>query len=83
MKITYSKFHITHRKKFYQVEYEVQSINTNTSFVNVTVKDSSNSVLLYESLCGRQIVSSWNAKNSLRKALIENGLMKDRKKQSV
>jgi hypothetical protein len=81
MKITFAKFHIEIKKKFYSVQMTPQVTAQNVTSCSVTVvRASDNKTILTRSISGRQIVSPWNAKEILRSVLEAQGEVKPRKK---
>lgn len=76
MIVTYAQFNINHRGKNYACQITVQGTYKNSRQVSATVVDANNKTLLVTSMAGRQIISGWTAKSTVRKALLENGIIK-------
>jgi len=76
MRIQNASYILIHKGVHYSVVFNVQVVSDNGTYCSVMVGRGDGTVLLNESTFGRQVISTWNAKRFLRKALIEKGLMK-------
>jgi hypothetical protein len=82
MQVTYTQFNIMHRKKMYAVTFEVQDITCNLTRCRMLIMDSARKAIHSESISGRQIMSAWNAKRYLTKALKEKGIIKPKNRKN-
>jgi hypothetical protein len=81
MKITRARFDVYHGDKGFVVTYDIQQDQA-SSFV-VEIADASGKILDQRVGKGRQAVSPWNAKEAVRRFLVEQGVLKPRKGESV
>lgn len=79
MKVIFSQFHITHKKKTYAVKFTPQDVTDNRTRFTVEISAADGTVLGTLSGSGRQSISPWNATEQLRRCLEDRGELKVRK----